>query len=495
MPAPTLPVSRLINVSVNLSPTAASAQNLSTLMLLGSSDVIDPTEGYRTYSQLEDVAADFGTTAPEYLSAVLWFEQLPQPANLLIGRWTPTASHGKLLGAPLSIAAQALSNFTGIANGKFTYTLDGGSPLTTSNINLTGAANLPAVAALVSAQTTGLTFTWNPAFQRFEAESATTGVSSTVSFLTTPGSGTDISGILGMQATQSGAYQSPGQASETAVSAVAYFDLQYGQAFYGILVIGAVDADHLAIAALVEGLNNKHIYFLTTNEAGVLVPATTTDIAYLLKQLGYKRTWTQYSSTNPYAAVSAAARILTVDYNGNNTVITLMYKQEPGIMAENINTNQADALEAKNCNVFVWYNNDTAIIEKGMVAAGLFLDIITTTDWLALTVQAALYNLLYASPTKIPQTDAGSQLMVTAIENVCSQGVVNGMLAPGIWLAAGFGQLNQNGFLVKGYYVYAPLVSTQSAADRDARRAVPIQVAAKLAGAVHTVAMTINVNQ
>lgn len=495
MPAPTLPVSRLINVAVNLSPSAASAQDLSTLMLLGSSDVIDPTEGYRTYSQLGDVAADFGTVAPEYLAAVLWFEQLPQPANLLIGRWTPSASHGKLLGAPLSIAAQALANFNTINNGKFTYTLDGGSPTTTSAINLTGALNLPAVAALVSAQTTGLAFTWNPAFQRFEAESATTGVSSTVSFLTTPGSGTDISGILGMQATQSGAYQAPGVASETAVAAVQNFDLQYGQAFYAILVIGAVDADHLAIAALVEGLNNKHIYFLTTNEAGVMVPATTSDIAYQLKQLGYKRTWTQYSSTNPYAAVSAAARILTVDYNGNNTVITLMYKQEPGILAENINTNQADALEAKNCNVFVWYNNDTAIIEKGVVSLGLFLDIITTTDWLALTVQAALYNLLYASPTKVPQTDAGSQLMVTAIENVCSQGVVNGMLAPGLWLAPGFGQLVQNGFLVKGYYVYAPLVATQSAADRDARRAVPIQVAAKLAGAVHTVAMTINVNQ
>ena len=495
MVAPTLPVSRLINVAVNLSPAAASAQNLSTLMILGSSNVIDTTERYRRYSTLADVAADFGTTLPEYLAAVLWFEQVPQPADLLIGRWAQTATGARLTGAVLSPAAQAISIWTPIVDGKFTYTKDGGSPQTTSAINFSSAANLPAVAALISAQTTGITFTWNSAYQRFEAADATTGSTSLISFLTAPGSGTDISAMLGMQATQGGAYQSPGSASETAVAAVALFDLNFGQTFYGITVLGAVNADHLAIAAYVEGSNNKHIYFLTTQDAGVLSTVTTTDIAYQLQQLQYKRSWTQYSSGNPYAAVSAAARILTVDYNGNNTVITLMYKQEPGIVAEYMNTSQANALESKNCNVFVWYNNDTAIIEKGVVSGGLFLDIITTTDWLALTIQAALYNLLYASSTKIPQTDAGSQLMVCAIENVCNQGVVNGMLAPGIWLVGGFGQLKQNDFMVKGYYVYAPPVSTQNAQDRDARRAVPIQVAAKLAGAVHTIAMTVNVNQ
>ena len=496
MVAPTLPVSRLISVAVNLSPAAASAQNLSTLMILGSSAIIDTTERYRTYTSISQVAADFGTVADEYLAALLWFEQVPQPSNLLIGRWAKTATSGVLRGATLSLAAQAISNFNGISAGKFTYTLDAGSPTTTSAINLTSAANLPAVAAAITALTPGVVFVWDPVYQRFSATSATTGAASGVSFLTTPGSGTDISGLLGMQATQGGAYITPGVVAETAVQCAAFFDLNYGQAFYGMALLGGtMPSDYLAVAAYIEASSNKHIFFVTTMDAGVLVASTTTDIAYQLQQFAYKRTWVQFSSTTKHAAVSAAARILTTNYGGNNTVITLMYKQEPGIVAENINSAQADALEAKCCNVFVFYNNNTAIIEKGQTSSGLFLDIVTTTDWLSLTVQAALYNLLYTSTTKVPQTDSGSNLMVNAIEAVCQQGVVNGMLAPGVWQTGGFGQLNQGDFLVKGYYVYAPLVSTQNIADRQARKAVPIQVAAKLAGAVHTIAMSIMVNQ
>lgn len=495
MTTPVLPISRLINVAVDLAPAAAGSQDLSTLLILGSSDIIDVTERYRSYTTLDEVAADFGTTLPEYLAALLWFEQVPQPGNLLIGRWAATATKGVLKGGTLSAAQQALSNFTAVTTGKFIYTLDAGSPTTTGVINLSGAANLPAVAALVTTATAGLTFTWNSNFQRFEAESSTTGATSAVTFLSTPGSGTDISGLLGMRSNSSGAYTTPGIALETAVAATTLFDLNFGMLFYGVTILGAVDADHLAVGAFLNATTNKHLYFVTTQAAGVLVAATTSDIASLLKAQGLLRTWVQYSSSNPYAAVSAAGRILPTDFTGNNTVITLMYKQEPGIVPENINTTQADALEGKNCNVFVAYNNDTAIIERGVTSNGTFLDVVTGTDWLATAVQTALYNLLYLTPTKIPQTDAGSQLMVVTIESVCDQAVRNGLLAPGTWTTSGFGNLALGDFLQKGYYVYAPKVSTQNVSDRAARKAVPIQVAAKLAGAVHTINMSITVNQ
>lgn len=494
MPSPTLPVSRLINVQVNLTPSAAAAQNLSTLLILGQSQVIDTNERFRSYPSIDTVAADFGTTAPEYLAALLWFQQLPQPNNLLIGRWASSATNGVLRGAPLSTAQQALINFSAVSGGKIKFTLDGGSSTDSSAINLTGAASLPAVAALISAQTPGITVTWNAVYQRFEAVSNTTGAASAVGFMQTPGSGTDLSALVGMQATQSGAYVQGGIAAETALQAVAYFDLNYGQTFYGLTILGATDTDHLAVGPFVNALGNKHIYFVTSNSAGVLVPSVTSDIAYQLSLLNLLRVWVQYSSTNPYAAVSAAARILTTEYTGNSTVITLMYKTEPGVTAESINSVQTAALEAKNCNVFVNYANNTAIIEPGVSANGTFLDVVTGTDWLSLTIQAALYNLLYTSTTKIPQTDTGANLLVNTIEAVCSQGVVNGLLAAGVWNNGGFGNLKQNDFMAKGFYVFAPKVSTQSASDRAKRRAVPIQVAAKLAGAVHTIAMQINVN-
>ncbi|MCT9017190.1 DUF3383 domain-containing protein, partial [Cupriavidus gilardii] len=47
----------------------------------------------------------------------------------------------------------------------------------------------------------------------------------------------------------------------------------------------------------------------------------------------------------------------------------------------------------------------------------------------------------------------------------------------------------------KGYYVYAPPIALQSQADREARKSVSFQVAAKEAGAIHTVDILVNVNR
>lgn len=490
-----LPISRLVSVSVNLTPAGAQAQNLSTLLILGDSEVIDSVERYRDYDSLEQVASDFGTSANEYKAAALWFEQVPQPTSLKIGLWAKTARKGVLRGAPRSAAEQSISAWNAITTGAFTYTKDGGAATTVSGLNFSGATNLNGVAAIITAALVGATCVWNSAFSRFEITSSTTGATSSISFLSTPGAGTDISDELGMRSTQSGAYVANGMAAETAVAAVTLFNENYGQSWYALVVTGAANADHLEIAPYIEGSNTKHLYGVTTQEAGVLVPATTTDIAYQLSQLGYKKTMVQYSSSNAFAVCSALARILTTDYNGNNTVITLMFKDEPGILPEQLNATQANSVAAKNANVFVGYNNDTAILQHGVCSSGDFVDIVTGTDWLALEIQTALYNVLYTSPTKIPQTDAGMHVLVTTTENVCSQGVINGLLAPGVWNSNGFGILKQGDFMPKGFYVYAPKVATQNPADRAARHSVPIQVAVKLAGAIHDISVSVTVNQ
>lgn len=490
-----LPVSRLVRVAVELTPAGAQAQNLSTLLILGSSAVIDTVERFRNYESIDAVAADFGTSAAEYLAALLWFQQAPQPTTLKIGRWLATAASGVLRGASLSVAQQALANFTAVTSGGFTYTKNGGSSTNVTGINLSGATNLNGVASLITAALTGATCVWNATFARFEITSSTTGATSSISFLAAPGSGTDISALLGMAAASSGAYRADGAAAEAAVEAVTLFDQNYGQSWYATMVLGALNADHLAIAAYVEAANTKHVYGVTTQEAGALVAATTTDIAYQLKQLDYNKTFVQFSSSSPYAVASLLGRILTVDYTGNNTVITLAYKQQPGIVAEALNSTQADSLKGKNCNAFLAFNNDTAIIQSGVAASGEFIDVITGTDWLAVTLQNAMYNLLYTSRTKIPQTDSGSQLMLVTAESVLSQAVTNGLLAPGVWNSGGFGTLEQGDYLAKGFYAYAPRVALQNPVDRAARKSVPIQIAAKLAGAVHEVNIAVAVNQ
>jgi hypothetical protein len=602
MTSSNLPISQLINVDVILSPLSAQAQDLSTLLLLGTSDEIDVVERLRTYSTLAAVSADFSTTAEEYLAAALWFEQAPQPTQIKIGRWALTATPAKYRGATLSVAQQAIALWQAVLTPAFEISING-TPYAIAPASFAGVTNLNGVATIIAAALAtavpGTGCVWNSNYQRFQFKDGTTGPTATFGFVNPPtavgninfsvnpsnndtitlngtvvtfksvspvgnqvligatlaatlvnllaflqasidaniikficgingnlltlvavtpgvpgnsltiaasaavasggtligGSGTDISGMLAMLSTSSGAYIAQGIAAESALAAATLFDQQFGQTWYALVIPDGVDADDIAVGTYIEGSNNKHVYGITTQEAGALSSVSTTDLPYLLAALKLTHTFVQYSSSNPYAVCSLLGRALTVDYNGNSTVITLMYKQEPGIVAESLTTSQAAALTSKNCNVFVNYDNNTAIVQNGVASSGDFIDTVTGVDWLAVTVMTALYNLLYTTTTKVPQTDAGTHLLVTTIHSILSQAVANGLLAPGTWNSNGFGTLNQGDFLETGFYVFAPTVASQLESDRAARKSVPIQVAAKLAGAIHTIDVTITVNR
>lgn len=253
------------------------------------------------------------------------------------------------------------------------------------------------------------------------------------------------------------------------------------------------DADIITVSAAIEASTVSRIFGITTDEATILDAATTTDLASKLKAAKYSRTFIQYSTSSRYAALSAFARAFTVDFTGSNTTITLKFKQEPGITYETLGTSQANNLEAKNCNVYVYYENDTAILEQGVMSNGDFFDERHGLDWLQNAVQTADFNTLYTSATKIPQTDAGTTTRIANIELVLDKAVQNGLFAPGKWTGGPMGQLNTGDMLTKGYYTWAENVDDQLQVDREARKGVPIQVAGKLAGAVHygSVAITV----
>jgi hypothetical protein len=494
-----LAVSRLIRVSVNLSPIAAPFANFDSLLIIGDSDVINVKDRIRSYGGLSAVATDFGTTAPEYLAAQLFFSQVPTPSQLYIGRWAQGATHGHLVGGPLTVAQQALTNFNTIAVGGFKIAVDGGALINVTGISLTGISNLNAVATAINAALTAATVAASVAWNgtQFDFQSTSTGAASAIAPLVAPTSGSDLSVLLKATAATL-SETAPGIAAESAVNAVNVMDTQATQ-WYGLMFASThiTNSDHLAIAGYIEGdgANAPHLYGVTTADVVALTTGDVTSIGAQLKALGYNRTFSQYSSTQPYAVASLFGRGTTVDFSGNNTVITFMWKQEPGVIAEGLTSTQADALDANNYNYFGSYNNGTAIVVNGKMASGVFIDEMWDLDFGVNQVQTDVYNLLYTSPTKVPQTDPGANVIKTTIEAGLSTMVNNGTLAPGIWDQPGFGQIAQGDFLPKGFYVFAPPLASQPKADREARKSVPFQAAAKMAGAVHSVAITINVNR
>ncbi|EPG4139527.1 DUF3383 family protein [Raoultella ornithinolytica] len=283
-------------------------------------------------------------------------------------------------------------------------------------------------------------------------------------------------------------------AVETLLQAV-NASLQYTN-WYGLAIADSADlveADVISVAAAIEASSLSRILAVTTDDVNVLVAGNTDNIGYKLKAAGYGRTFWQYSSSSKYAAISAFGRAFTVNFTGNNTTITLKFKTEPGVTYETLTTTQAAAIDSINGNVYVYYANDTAIIQQGVMANGDFFDERHGLDWLQNYVQTNLYNLLYTSATKIPQTDAGVTRLMTNVEASLDQAVNNGLVAPGVWNGGPIGQIQSGDTLTKGYYVYADAVSSQAQSDREARKSPVIQAAIKLAGAIHYGDVQINV--
>lgn len=283
-------------------------------------------------------------------------------------------------------------------------------------------------------------------------------------------------------------------AVETLLQAV-NASLQYTN-WYGLAIADSADlveADVISVAAAIEASSLSRILAVTTDDVNVLVAGNTDNIGYKLKAAGYGRTFWQYSSSSKYAAISAFGRAFTVNFTGSNTTITLKFKTEPGVTYETLTTTQAAAIDSINGNVYVYYANDTAIIQQGVMANGDFFDERHGLDWLQNYVQTNLYNLLYTSATKIPQTDAGVTRLMTNVEASLDQAVNNGLIAPGVWNGGPIGQIESGDTLTKGYYVYADAVANQAQSDREARKSPVIQAAIKLAGAIHYGDVQINV--
>jgi hypothetical protein len=172
----------------------------------------------------------------------------------------------------------------------------------------------------------------------------------------------------------------------------------------------------------------------------------------------------------------------------------MKFKVEPGVVPELLTGAQASTIASKRCNVYVIYNNGTSINQEGVMSGRAYFDEMHGLDWLSNRVQNDVWNTLYTQP-KVPQTNPGVHTLVNAADGGLAQGVNNGLIAPGIWNAPGFGELIQGDLLARGWYTFANLVETQAQSDREARIAPLIQIAVKLAGAIHFANVLINVNR
>ena len=487
-----LSVDRVVNVTVNLQPLAASRRNFGVLLIVGPSDVIPSNERIRAYTNISGVAGDFGLDAPEYLAAELFFSQSPRPAILQIGRWVKEDAPAYLTGGILTAEEMAMPSWAAISDGSLTVAI-AGEKHEIGELDFSMCTNLNAVASAISQKLESLGALCSFDGQRFKLSTSATGKDATLTYCENPATGTGLAEKLKFSQASALAPQD-GMDAESIKACVA--ELADRGDWYGLAIADdslTVD-DHLVVAQFIQACAKSRIYAATITDTRALDAVFEDDLASRAKALSLSRTFVAYS-VNPYAAISAIGRAFTVNFSMNRSTITLKFKQLPSVESEGLTETQAQTLANKRCNVFAAYDNDTAILQEGVMSGDAYFDEIHGTDWLQNAVQNELWNLLYQSKTKIPQTNSGVNQLITCIENVLEEAVNNALVAPGVWNGDGFGQLESGDYLPKGYYVYSEPIELQAQSEREQRKAPPIQCAIKLAGAIHSVDVAINVNR
>lgn len=484
MTAPTLPVSDVVNVKIEMSPTAAALRNFGACLIIGTSDVIDTQERIRAYSDITSIAQDFGVKSKEYLAAQAFFSQTPKPSAVQVGRWAKSATAGRLRGRMLSTTEQDIEVFKKINAGSISFTIDN-KPKTLSSIDLSSETNLNGVATQITSALSGSgTCIWSGT--QFVVTSATTGVSSSVTC-------TDEGQLAQALGVNSSATSVKGSAAESLVEALTVLTDFQGW-YMACLADAAGDDEMIAAAGFIEAASPARMIGFTTQNTLELDSTHSDTLGAKLKALGYNRTVVMYSSTSEVAVASIFGRMSTINFEGSNTCITLKFKQCPGVASENLRISQANTLKTHNVNVFAAYQNDTSILREGITAGGWFIDETHGLDWLQNRVETDLWNLLYTSK-KVGQDEIGADNLVATVSKSLEQGVKNWLIAPGVWNGDSFGALQTGDTLSTGYYVYIQPFEEQSQSDREARKAPPIQIAVKLKGAIHFVDCTITVNR
>lgn len=134
----------------------------------------------------------------------------------------------------------------------------------------------------------------------------------------------------------------------------------------------------------------------------------------------------------------------------------------------------------KNANLYTLLGaTGVGITHEGVLASGRYIDIQRGLDWISARLGENISARLASTP-KVPYTDAGMTIIEAEIAAVLDQALTRNILGP---LLDGSGKL---------YRITIPKVSAQSAGDRASRIVSGITVDAQLAGAIHKINMTVN---
>lgn len=441
---------RIVNVQISLNTTAIKQQEFSDLIIVGPhAHSLTRTLIITDADELLDLG--FLPTDPIYKAALSVFSQIPTISRLFIGRQL-VASVPVTVTQAVDDAVYRVTvgwrDVNGVAQSTIaTFTAGPTDTPTTIATALAAAIEGGPAAAFVVATSALAVLTVAP---------------------TTGGQSFSI-GIAGNLSTP--------VATSTELPSVSLAAAQVEtDDWYGVSLTSRVEADVLDAAAWVEA--NEKLLGVTSADAGIIDAGDSTDIASVLEENQYFRThvWYHADAANQWLDAAIAAKMFTY-YPGQES---WALQRLGGVAYDKLSEGQAQAAFAKNANTFEQFRN-FAITQGGKVAAGEWIDVIRFRDWLVEQIKINVVSAMINAPGKVPYTDPGIQVIVTAMRIALDLGVARNGIAPPEVAA------DDDTRMIPSYVLRFPKSQAVAFNDKANRILRDVGFTARLAGAIHTV--------
>ena len=496
----TLDIQDIVEVKATIAPGGVAPRQFGRTLLVITDEEFDADTDSRAqvFANIGEVADEYASDSEAYEAAQVYFSQTPYPQPLVIGRWSGQDRRAALIGG----TPGTLSDLQAITSG--TMTVQGA---TVTNPDLSSTTSYAEIATAVQ---TALRATAEASLDDaevsydgglgvfvvtlgFEAEGEPYDFTAAFADVST---GT-LADELGLDAASGAeiAVGHNGEPIEDALEAISAAD----DSWYFVAADSNI-ADTESAVSLAQWVETRqHMLALDTTEAQVTTPDEWSSlVATRLAPRDLDRTFVVWSASADHKALSMAARLSSVRFDGLNTLITPKFKSLPGTVPDVLNAAQQDELDRKRIGYYTRFGQD-AIFAEGWTLSGDWIDVRYWLDWITNAIQSEVFNLLRDHPARVSQTDEGLASITAAVERVCEAGRRNGGIAPGrvaesvandIRLATNNPAFT--GRLALGYLVSVGNVADQLQVDRDARRSPPVRVWITGSGAIHfaTVALT-----
>lgn len=491
-----LPRSLDVRVTVN-KPQSEQTTDLSVAVFVQSSGGFDFGAGrIAYYSTYAAVAADARVSAQGLLAARDFFAQPKRARQMAIAQAFSVAQRGYMKTG----ATGAVGVFSAINNGSFAIAIDGVSQNITG-LNFTTDTTLAQVAARIQ---TALQAVGSGGFTAatcvvdgasFKISSGTTGNLSQVSAAAAvaPATGTDISGPTLMNARAGVAVTQVGYAP-TGISGELDLILQAAAASSKFVYGWALDKSYRDTADQITaaGWAQAHTAAMPLVSNSVLAwdPASTTDLAVVVRAAGQYRAWPLYhDKADYYPDMALLAVMLSVNYAMKLSTITAKFKDLVGIPLVGLTETQWETLNGKGYNTFTLTGNTSRVFREGGTGnTSWWADDLVNLDNFVEELQVAVYNVFLRNG-KVPYNAAGVTLLQDGITAICERYVYNGSFSERRVLDTS----QKAGFRTEPAYTIIPSpIELQSAADRAARVGPPFTVNVNLAGAIHSIDLAVN---